>query len=199
MLITKEKLNLAKYVKSSNSQYALDSLFFDKNKTVVSNGHYLIQVEDTLSPQEDFPDIKGMGQGDYIPDKVLVTVKTATRVSKNIPASEDTPTLQNAKMEVDTDGNVRFGLTDLESSMVITQRKVKGHYPNIDDVIPTNTPQSAVKIDIQYLQKIVNAMGEFSKTGTVNVSLHGPNGPMVCQRKKDDVVMTTLIMPTNKS
>ena len=195
MLITKEKLNLAKYAGCGEGRYALDNLFFDKNKAVASNNHYMIQVEDTPPPQENFPTIEGMDNTSYVPDKVLVTVNTATRVSKNIPTYKKLPILQNADMEVDAKGNIKFGITDLESSMVINQRKIEGQYPNTGDTIPVDAPQSAVKVDIQYLRKIVNALSEFTKTGMVEISLRGYEGPMICQCKKDDATMTTLIMP----
>ena len=199
MLITKEKLNLAKYVDCNTSQKSLRNLFFDKNKVVACDGHFLVQVEDTPPPQEEFPFIKGMDNTDYVPDKILVSVPTAIRVFKNISAYKKMPILQNACVETDAEGNTRFGITDLESSMVVRQRKIEGHYPDVDKVMPTDAPQVTVTIDIQYLRKVVNALGEFTKRGKVEVSLHDHDGPMICRCEKDNATMTTLIMPLREN
>ena len=195
MLITKEKLALAKYVDRNAGQRPLQNLYFDKNRAIACNGHFLIQVEDVPPLRGEFPSIKGMDNIGYVPDKILVSVPTATRVLKNIPTCKKLPILQNASVETDVKGNIRFGMIDLESSMVVRQRKIEGCYPDVDRIIPADIPQTTVFIDIQYLRKVVNALSEFTKMGKVEVSLHDHDGPMICRCEKDDATMTTLIMP----
>ena len=199
MLITKEKLSLAKYVERDTRQQSLENLYFDKNKAIACNGHFLIQVEDTPPSQEEFPLIEGMDSTGYVPDKILVSIHTATRVFKNIPTCRKIPVLQNACVETDMEGNIRFGITDLESSMVVRQRKIEGHYPGVNKAIPIDTPQATIIIDIQYLRKVVSALSEFTKRGRVEVSLHGHDGPMICRCEKDAAIMTTVIMPLKEN
>ncbi|MBE9572404.1 MAG: hypothetical protein IMF11_17390 [Proteobacteria bacterium] len=161
MLITPDKLKLAKYLDRGSRLHALDSLLFDQNKVVVSNGYYLIQVEDTPPPYEDFPVIKEMAEGeDYTPDKILVTANTATKVLKNLPKSKTLPILNNALIGADKDGNVSFGLTNLDSSIVVRQRKEEGEYPDADAYIRDNTkdkPKATADVNVKYLQKTVGA------------------------------------------
>lgn len=198
MLITPDKLKLAKYLDNSKQGRAIDSLFFDQNKVVACNGHYLIQVEDTPPPSEDFPVIKGLEETAYIPDKILVTAKTATKVLKNLPKSKNLPILNNALIETDKDGNVSFGLTDLDSSIVIRQRKETGEYPDIDTKIPKDKPKAKTNVSVKYLQKIVGALSEFLNnhdTDRVEIALRGPESPIVFRCKKDDATITALIMP----
>ena len=195
MLITKEKLNLAKYVDCNTRQQSLRNLYFDKNRAIACNGHFLIQVEDVPPLRGEFPPIEGMNNTSYVLDKILVSVPTATRVLKNIPTCKRLPVLQNTRVETDAKGNVRFGIIDSESSMVVRQRKIEGRYPDVDRIIPADIPQATIFIDIQYLRKVVNALSEFTKMGKVEVSLHDCDGPMICRCEKDDATMTTLIMP----
>lgn len=201
MLITPDKLKLAKYLDKGNRSQALNSLLFDQNKVITCNGHYLIQVEDTPPPHEDFPVIKGMAESpDYTPDKTLVTANTATKVLKNLPKNKNLPIVNNALIEVDKDGNVSFGLTDLDSSIVVRQRKEEGEYPDTTTYITKDEPKAKADVNAKYLQKIVGALNEFLNshgTGRVEIALHGPENAVIFRCKKDDATMTALIMPLN--
>lgn len=203
MLITKDKLNLAKYVGKDNRKRELDNLYLDQNKATVSNGHTLVQIEDIPPTCENFPHIKGMENIDYTPDKILVTASTATKVSKNLPKNKTLPIINNALIEADKDGDISFGLTDLDSSIVIRQRKEEGLYPDTDIAIPKEEPRAKVDVSVKYLQKIVGALNEFlnsPETGRIEISLYDPENAMVIRGKKNNTsAMTALIMPLRKN
>lgn len=155
MLLTREKLQLAKYVTSV--KYPV--LLLDKDRAVATDGHYLMIVEGAVTdPEEDFPDV-GIEAG-YTPEMDFVEPATARKVCNNLPKKNSIPILDYTLMNK-RKGKLRFGLTDLENSMVITQRVREDAFPDIEPFLLKGDSKPVIKVDLSKLDSLVKAVREF--------------------------------------
>ena len=169
MLITKEKLNIAKYAPKHCDRAVLQNLYLKGNQAFVSDGSILIAVKDTEDerfPDSDFPAI-GVEEG-YTPND-LVTPDTASKVLKNLPGKSPLPILEHAIMCGDSE-TLKFGCTDLDTSVVVSQRNIEDKFPDVEGQLTRET-ESVIDLDITLLEKVVKALKEFKPLGN-RISIH---------------------------
>ena len=169
MLITKEKLNIAKYAPKHCSREALKNLYLKGDKAFVSDGSILIAVKDTEDGRfldSGFPAV-GVEEG-YTPND-LVTPTTASKVLKNLPGKSPLPVLERAIMCGDSK-NLKFGCTDLDTTVVVSQRNIEDKFPDVESQLTWET-ERVIDLDITLLEKVVKALKEFKPLDN-RVSIH---------------------------
>jgi len=169
MLITKEKLNIAKYAPKHCDHQVMENLYLKGDQAFVTDGNMLIAVKDVEGerfPDSDFPNV-GVEEG-YTPND-LVTPITASKVLKNLPGKSPLPILEHAIICRDSKG-LKFGCTDLDTSVVVSQRNIEARFPNMEIQLERET-ERIINLDITLLEKAVKAVKEF-KPEDGRVSLH---------------------------
>ena len=169
MLITREKLALAKYAPKNHNCKAVRRLYLKGDQAIVTDGNILIAVKDTEEvrlPDSDYPDI-GVKDG-YTPDD-LITPATAEKVLRNMPKKEALPVLERAIMDKEEE-TLKFGCTDLDTSVIISQRNIDECFPDLEKEI-NQEGEEIIVLDVALMEKAIKALKEF-KPVRGRVSLH---------------------------
>lgn len=189
------KTNFRIHALTEKSRYYLDGLHVTPEYTEVTNGHYLIRVSTPEGKVEDLPKANGHEpvKGNF--EFILPSV-TAKEVEQSIPNVRTLPILNNSWIVEDTEDEVTFITTDLNTTKPITTRKIEGKFPRTDAIFPKDDPSITIGFDPDYMMKICQQYKK-AEIKQVTLSLYGLTKTMKLDGKnvEKDQTITTLLMP----
>jgi hypothetical protein len=154
MLLNKHNLQIAELASKDPSRFTLDVLSVTKERTAVTNGHYLVTVTLPGMADADFPAIEGFTPSNGATPEFLLNRETALEVAKAIPNKITIPVLRHASVGVSDDA-VSLAVTNIDSPKVFRSRKEEGQFPNIDVVIPDSKDTTlTIAFSAEYLMKL---------------------------------------------
>jgi len=194
MLISRNKLSLNDAIDKRSDILWSQFICLDGDKAIVTNGHYLIQMEGQPDDEESFPIIPEMKKPS-IPKKVMVRAETVKKVLDAIPKKTNLPILTNAIFGEDEE-HIYFGATNLDNSQVITQRKEESSYHEYESVFPREKAKATQTFNVDYLIKCLQVIKKVGGKGcNVQIEMRGDTVPIVFKATKDDENITVLLMP----
>ncbi len=215
-LFNKKQLEIINLASPDETRVALNGLYFDGNKTVVTDGHRLVYVENTKQCiKEDWP-ANGI-KWDGLETPFLVSKNTIQKALKNIPKKTDFPILKNVaiglKERVENEPeNVICQTTDLENTDNIEARTIGAKFPNYKQIIPDFENSSLfqrVGLNATYLKEVCAVMEKYNsgpRTITLyvkkdeirdgKITLPGEHCPIVVTANDEEgTKATAIIMP----
>lgn len=203
MLVTKAHLCVRHAASKDETRYNLNGVRFRGVErsadggapfpvTEATDGHMLIRVTAASNPDAEMPPITGMEGSELDPVPFILPLKAADELAALLKKADkrlNMPILANALLDVphaNSNGSVRFAITDLERVSRVESRKIDGEYPNVDSVIPARPqveragkledgPPSFV-INLELLERVIKAAREggfsFGKSRSISARFY---------------------------
>ena len=153
VLLNKHSLEIAKLAPKEESRYTLNALRVTEGETMVTNGHYLIRVENPKMKVENFPTVAGDVPAVEV-SELLIPTASALEVLKGIPKKDAIPVLNHAKVGKGEDGMIRMVTTDMDVHRPNATRAITGQFPNVDAVMP-RSQKFTIGVNAEYLSKLL--------------------------------------------
>ena len=178
MFYNKKQLEAVKFVSKDETRQGLSGLLFEENRVVATDGHRLMIVNKTPSPdtQECFPpdDI-------FSPDKnepFVVSRKTVEKITKNIPVKmRPNDCLEVIKIGHSVkDHKIACQAYDLEETTTLeTADGLKNaKFPNYKQVLPDYTDYIKIGISAKYLKEVCMALEKYNNNAMVTLNIIPP-------------------------
>lgn len=206
MLIPKCIFPVVKFSAKEKTRYALNSVLLDRKgndggpRAIATDGRRLIIVEWNEPEPDKYPTLEGLPHEK--PDKpnvegTMVPVSAWEKACKAIPKMKFRPVLEHAIFDETDSETVRMGATDLETVEKFESRKLEGHYPEFDTIVPTDlTDYVTLGVSPALLCETVKVVETIVGKG-VPVRLHVPsdgNAAIVVEAKNDDGIKAKAIL-----
>jgi len=210
MNINKNNLLVAKAASTDDTRCALQTIYFDTDGTVATDGHKLVKVgypsqvdHDSLPvvlPKGDIKNIKPF----------LIPSSCVPALAKIQPKVKNLPVLENIFLDVDrtnANGSAHFSATDLTSISNPEIKKVDAQFPDYKKVFPIPQEESGEMkdtgkeplLEIVFNPELLRDTCDIAvKMGLVGCKFNffGANHPaLITGTNSDDQEFTALVMP----
>lgn len=152
-MYNKASLGVVDFCSKDKNNPVLNSVFFDKNITVATDGYMMMVVEnDKTIKNEDFPETNNeLGS---IEGKMM-RAEDVKEVIKSIPKKQSMPILNYAAPIKTEDDKVGLVTTNLEIENTKIARTVEGEYPNYKKIMDNHkTPKATVRLNARLLRTV---------------------------------------------
>lgn len=163
-MLNRHNLELAKLAPKDTSRYTFNGIHVSPERTIVTDGHYLVTVALQDSKSEDFPATEGIEPTDSFPPFILPT-DAALDVAKSIPKRAINPIYHSVAIgaKSSVNGTVVMAVPDLDNPRVFQPRKIDGQYPNVDQVIPKREDAKfTISFDLELLSKLTGHLAKMA-------------------------------------
>ena len=197
MNLNKNNLEVIKAASNEASRYQLDSIHITKDFTECTNGHILARMSypKQFDPEDLPATVKTGKKEDIIPFAIPVDGLKGIKFPKKISL----PVLADLYVDVDytnSNGNSKFGMTDLQTTTSPEIRKNEGEYPDTEVIMATGEPIFEISLDGRYLSILaLMAAGLNAREGGITLKFYGFNHPAVITAHNDEQEFKGLIMP----
>jgi hypothetical protein len=163
-MLNVHNLNIAALASSEEIRFTLNGILVAPDRTVVTDGHCLVQVTTPTNNGDvsNFPQVPGMGE---VTDKFkpfIMPRAAALALAKAIPRKSTIPVLCHAAVAASsTTEIVTMGCTDLEKATVLPIRPCAGNFPDVSRVMPK--PDDAIFAIILNLSLLTHVLSVITK------------------------------------
>ena len=149
---------------------------------------------------EDYPVIPGFEASANSANEVTIPLDVWKKAFKAMPKRATMPILGHLALTME-ETQATLASTDLSSASITPIKQTENHpFPNIDQVMPKDTPTFSIAFDANVLADTLKALAMLSDDGhkpMVRCEFHGPEKPariVVCHAKESAQV-EALVMP----
>jgi len=175
MLVNRTVVAVTTFAESvpDRHRYGLTNICVDREKTVATNGHYLVAVSHSNQSDDAWPAEPAVDHMTFTNgERVLITRDAAIAAAKGLPKQKKNylPILQHAALA--KDGSLHT--TDLENSQIFTG-KPEGGFPNWQAVVPTEKPVAVIGFDARYVAEIAKFVAKYGneQLPTIKLTIYG--------------------------
>ena len=205
-ILNRKQLENIRCASKDETRTGLCGLYVDGNKTVTTDGHRLMMVENKKAfPREDWP-ANGINwkrkPGPFIMDRVAVE-----KTLKNMNKKHDRPILQNTAMvglietEEGKPAKVVSQTTDLDLTENLESRPLGGKFPNYAQVIPDYQDDglyAKVGVNACYLEEACSILKKYD-SGAIAIHFHKEKTEnfsiVITAKDGEGTKATSIIMP----
>ena len=205
-MLNRHNLNIAKLAPSgSGAGYGKNVIQVRQDRTIVTDGHLLVQVTRPAMSIENYPtmafgtDLKPMPE--HAP--FCLDAETALKAAKDLTFKSSIPILHCAAVAVNGDvTRPKIVTCDLERTAAYTASE-NGHYPDTDRVMPkAENIKLKISMDARLVKALMDQFISFADIkGAVSVAFAFQDGNSAVTMTREhggnehDQTMTALLMP----
>ena len=180
----------------------MNTVYFDKDGTVATDGHKLIKVSYPDIPDKDFPAIKQLSpeEKNVKKEPFLISKNSAMDLQKNLSKHSTLPIL-NGTTRLDwsksnSNGEAYFGLTNLETTCVKVIKKIDEEFPKYQNAVPTEKPSFKISVDPNYMIELCQQF-KSAGIGCIDMEFIAKDKPFFLRGKVVDAhqTLTAILMP----
>lgn len=171
MIFNKINLEVAKLTSKTKGR-EIAGVLFTKDKTVATNSIALIEISTPKNLKiEDYP--KGM-YGEPVKEfEPFIADKSVMR-KVVVPNIEEPllPVLNSTVIKAIGDTKVEFMTSDLETTDILSVKKLPGDYPKYEEVFPKSQPVK-IKVNAEQLVSLLEILGKLGgRNSEVTLNVH---------------------------
>lgn len=197
-MYNKINFEIAKVCTNDEYRLALSSVYFDKNKTVATDGYILAEVSSVKGFDNEAPLVNEKEQVE-LTKPILLPAKIALEASKAIPTKANLPVLKNAWFNEVNDNQATIVSTDLTKVNQTTGQIAQAKFPDYEKIFPTTEAKATVRVNASYLKTLCELAEKLDKdnVGLIDIEVREPLQPVVITAKNPttDQTLRCLIMP----
>ncbi len=177
MIYNKHNLDIAKIAHKDRDP--ISGVMFSPDKTVATDGFRLIEVSTPNIDPSDFPVIDGAVAVKEC-DSFIVNAKTLKEIK--ITKVKNVGIVNNVAIKEIADDRVDFMTTDLETNKVTTARKIKGDFPDYEQIVPKEDPIAEITLNGEYLAEMLSIMAKLGgNENAVKIKFYGEGRPLLLE------------------
>lgn len=192
-------------IAGDSSRYTLGAILVTPTETIATDGFRLLRVSTVNSKIKltDFPQVPGCeveAARFLMPRAAALDMSKAFFKRQSIPVLNYAAPLKPIRETKSDKRTVGFVTTDLERHNAITSAETPGQFPNVDAVMPRETPLATISLNASQLKDMANFFTKLdaeARCPSVKITLYPGFGPVKFEGKNEDNGQTAvgLLMP----
>jgi len=195
MLVNKKALVLREVLEKRND--ILGNLYVTKEKVVATDSKMVLELKNPDQKlTKDFPQLSNLNSTEK---PCLLSPQTLAKIEKNLPKKTSLPIIENFIIG-ENEKDINIFTTDLENSVIISQKRVEGDYPEIEKYYPQSEPILKIILNVNLLKKLTKVIEKLSNVEHLGIefSFFSSHSPVVINYASNETKIKGMLLPMKK-